>query len=54
LGDFIGTVEECDQFGVEEIYYHTGNATMRVIGNRTDILIEAQPKKLFELSKDIF
>jgi hypothetical protein len=42
LGDFIGAVEERDHFAVEEIYYHNGNATMRVIGNGTDILIEAQ------------
>jgi hypothetical protein len=35
-------VEERDHFAVEEIYYHIGNATMRVIGNGTDILIEAQ------------
>ena len=42
LENFIGAVEERDHFAVEEIYYHTGNATMRVIGNGMDILIEAQ------------
>jgi hypothetical protein len=42
LEEFIGAVEERDQSAGEEIYYHTGNATMRVIGNGTDILIEAQ------------
>lgn len=39
---FIGTVEERDQSGGEEIYYRTGNATMRVIGNGIGILAEAQ------------